>query len=207
MFRDLNQLWEFSYFVREQLTRVMQSMTTLVGLSLAASVVGCDASRPTRPAPPGAPTALVFTTPEVQQTTPMEFPDPCTGEMVQGTVEARFTFDVDDQTPHITEHMKFRFSGNGFAVVTDVFGNSLRQLTATSYNGSGVHNEEFNDNLNSDKFESTTTDDLRIFATNSLKGEAMDDFTMHVNTHVTMFFVPLPPRITAQVTNVSMDCK
>ena len=138
--------------------------------------------------------------------TPTELPDPCTGEMVQGTLEVRYSADVDDQTPHITLHMKYRFTGNGVVVVTDLLGNPLRQLTGTSYNGSGEHNEDFNDNLNSEKFESTITDDFRIFATNSIN-EPMDDFTMHANTHVTMFFVPLPPRITAQVTNVNVDCK
>jgi hypothetical protein len=103
--------------------------------------------------------------------------------------------------------MRFRFKGNGVRTVGyDMMGSPIRQLTGTSYNGSGEHNEELNANLNSDKFESTTTDEFRIFATNYIS-EAIDDFVMHANTHVTFFFFPPPPHTTSHVDNLSVDCR
>jgi hypothetical protein len=86
--------------------------------------------------------------------------------------------------------MRFRFTGTG--------------LSGASYNGSGEHNEEVNANLNSEKFEWTTTDEFRIFAKNYLL-EAIDDFVMHANTHVTIFF--LPPHTTSHVDNFYMECR
>jgi len=172
-----------------------------------ATVYGCNSDRIAGPGPAKVttPGLLVVSTPEQQQATPTEFPDPCTGDIVQGTQTERYVFDVDDQTPHITLHMRFRFEGNGVRnVVNPITGLVSRQLTGTTYRGSGEHNEEFNDNLNAEKFEATVTDNFRIFATNSLN-EAADDFSMHTNTHVTMFFVPF--RVTSDVTNYSVDCK
>jgi hypothetical protein len=145
-------------------------------------------------------------TPAQQQATSTEFPDPCTGETVQGTQTAQYVFDVDDQTPHITVHMRFRFEGNGVVdVVNPITGLVNRQLTGTTYRGSGEDNLEFNDNLNNEKFESTQTTNYRIFATNSLN-EATDDFSMHTNTHITLFLVPF--RATADVTHAPpFECK
>ena len=179
------------------------SILALAGLAL----MGCDSSRPTRPLSPGKPSALVFSTPEVVETVPSEFFDPCTAEFVQGTLETRQVTDFSDQTPHQTLHMRFRFKGNGVRTVGyDMMGSPIRQLTGTSYNGSGEHNEEVNANLNSEKFESTTTDEFRIFATNYIS-EAIDDFVMHANTHITFFLFPPPPHTTSQVDNLSVDCR
>jgi hypothetical protein len=170
-------------------------------LTGAATVYGCNSDRIAGPGPAKVttPGLLVVSTPEQQQATTTEFPDPCTGELVQGTQTARYVFDVDDQTPHITVHMRFRFEGNGVRdVVNPITGLVSRQLTGTTYRGSGEDNLEVNDNLNNEKFESTQTTNYRIFATNSLN-EATDDFSMHTNTHITMFFVPF--RATADVTH------
>jgi hypothetical protein len=180
-----------------------------VALVGTATVYGCNSDRIAGPSPSPstvtAPNLLTVSTPEQQQTTATEFPDPCTGETVQGTQTARYVFDVDDQTPHITVHMRFRFDGNGVRdVVNPITGLVSRQLTGTTYQGSGEDNLEENDNLIAEKFEASQTTNYRIFATNSLN-EAADDFSMHTNTHITMFFVPF--RATADVTNNSVDCK
>lgn len=187
--------------IRTRLLLVATSIVALVSMAL----MSCDSSRVTRPLPVEKPTALVLSTPETRETVNMEFPDPCTGELVQGTLETRQVADFSDQTPHQTVHMRFRFTGNGLKVVGfDMLGNPVKELTGTTYKGSGEHNEEVNVNLNADKFEWTTNDEFRIFATNYLS-EAMDDFTMHANFHITLFIVP--PRATSQVDNFSTDCK
>jgi hypothetical protein len=188
---------------RTGLSRLVMSIVALAGLAFTA----CDSSRLTRPLSPGQPSALAFSTPEVVETVPTEFFDPCTAEFVQGALETRQVTDFSDQTPHQTLHMRFRFNGRGVRTVgLDMMGNPIRQLTGTSYNGSGEHNEELNINVNSDKFEWTTTDEFRIFATNYIS-EAIDDFVMHANTHVTMFFFPPPPRTTSHVDNFGVDCR
>jgi hypothetical protein len=195
--------------VRRVRNRICGALLAVV-LVGTATVYGCNSDRIAGPSPSptkaAAPDLLVVSTPEQQQATPTEFPDPCTGEIVQGTQTERYVFDVDDQTPHITLHMRFRVEGNGVRdVLNPITGIVSRQLTGTTYRGSGEHNEEFNDNLNAEKFEATVVDNYRIFATNSLN-EAADDFSMHTNTHITMFFIPF--RATAEVTNAPpFECK
>jgi len=171
---------------RTWLSRVATSVA-LASMAL----VGCDSPPITRALSPGKPTALVISTPDVRETIAFETSDPCPPfEPIQATLETRQTADFDGQTPHQTVHMRWRFAGTG--------------LSGASYNGSGEHNEEVNANLNVDKFEWTTNDEFRIFATNSLD-EAIDDFVMHANFHITLFFSP--PRMTSHVDNFYMDCR
>ena len=194
------------------LRRVLLPVATTMVVA-GALLANCDGgSRITGPGEPAAPKKLlrpgflVTTSPEVTESVPIEpMPDPCTGELVQGTLEVRSSFDVDDQTPHITLHMKFRFSGNGVTETTDALGNVVRTPTSTTYTGSGEHDEELNANENSEKLESGFTEDFRIFAKNSAVAESDDDFMSHWNVHATVFLVP--PRTTAEVNNLFFDCK
>jgi hypothetical protein len=181
----------------------------LTGVVLASCEGGSSITAPNKTERPGL---LVVSTPEQQQTVPAEFLDPCTGEFVQGTLEARYSSDFDPPTLHATVKFRYRFTGNGLKVlldeygnpVLDEFGNPVRVLTGTSYSGSEEYNEEGNANVGAEKLEFTSTDNVRIFATNFVS-EAMDDFLMHVNVHATVFISPT--RMTAEVANPFVDCK
>jgi hypothetical protein len=131
---------------------------------------------------------------------PYEQPDPCTGELVQGTIEVRRHAVFNQRTAHLTVHSKYRFSGNGLDPET-------RVQTPTQYRGSAEQHEGTNTNVGQLKFETSFGWNMRIFATNALTSESVDDFTMHINSHVTVFLPPDEFRLTGQVTNVRFDCK
>src|ERR687887_175321 len=65
---------------------------------IAVTLVGCDGSRVTRPSIAKSPEYTVLSTPEVADVIPWQQPDPCTGELVQGTLQARYSADFDDVT-------------------------------------------------------------------------------------------------------------
>lgn len=126
------------------------------------------------------------------------FPNPCTGEAMRAKVEVRRQIDLDDKTRHIVIHSKYRFSGFGL----DAAGNP----TTTRYNGSGE--DMFETNANGvTVFETTQTANFRVFATDYPVEAVPDDFTMHVNNHIT---VHGPPsfKVSAQVDKAPrVECK
>jgi hypothetical protein len=107
--------------------------------------------------------------------------NPCTLEPMRATVQVRRRVDIDATSSHITVHSKYRFSGVGL----DVAGNP----TTTRYNGSGE--DMFEKNANGlTVWETTQTANFRVVATDYPVEAVPDDFTMHVNNHLTFHGPP-----------------
>ena len=102
-------------------------------LTGAATVYGCNSDRIAGPSPSptkaAAPDLLVVSTPAQQQATSTEFPDPCTGETVQGTQTAQYVFDVDDQdaTIRIEDAPAHRHPGEDGPFVPTHLGRGVNQ--------------------------------------------------------------------------------
>ena len=149
------------------------------------ATVASEASEATEPAATLVDDVQVL---ELVNTSPFPLVDPCTGEAVAGTLEARHRIEFG-RTSHINVHIKYRYSGVS--------------PTNTSYKGSGEFMEQMNGNDTG--FERSNVLNLRVFATNAILGEAADDFTLHINEHLTLRIVP--PKMTAQVNNAHAECK
>jgi hypothetical protein len=129
--------------------------------------------------------------------TPMAFPDPCTGESVQGTYSMHFATEPAEGGK-INVHEHYQFNGNSVNSVTGL-------PTATKYSGSGTSLYEANPNFTNMKMETTNIRNMTINARNSATGESSDDYRLHSTEHLTIFFLPF--RVTADVNNTSMDCR
>jgi hypothetical protein len=205
------------YSFRGHFQRIRQKKGLMrIGLSLCGSAIiagaflaNCSGESITGPGPASSSSGAggsnggdVVTTPvsteSAETSMPIAFDNPCTGEVVQGTMRMHFATEPATNDGKINVHEQTNFGGNGNNKSTGL-------PTTYSYSGAGTSLYEANPNVTNLKMESTTEQNMTINMRNSASGESSDDYHLHYTEHVTMFFLTF--RVSADASNFYMECK